>query len=108
MQALLGAAFGALLAATLGAAPAAAVQGLRALEGHAGPAVHQIADRRCGPGQGGRHCRRAKPRRQVESTQKEEGYGYSYGNPRAEFYPTGTTHWWRAMEREGRTAVTPD
>jgi hypothetical protein len=107
MQALLGAAFGTLLAATLGA-PAAAGTGLRALEDHASPVVHQIADRRCTPRQGGRRCHQLQPPRQAAPRQKEEGYGYSYGVPRAEFYPTGSAHWWRAMELEGRTAVTPD
>jgi hypothetical protein len=108
MKALAGAALGALFASTLGAPPAAALAGLAALEGRISPAVHQVADRRCGPGQGGRHCRRAKPRRQAEPRQREQGYGYSYGTPRAEFYATGSSSWWQAMEREGRTGLSPD
>lgn len=30
------------------------------------------------------------------------GYGYYYGAPRPEELHTGSTEWWRAMDREGR------
>ena len=44
--------------------------------------------RRCSYGRYGRYGR---------------GYGFSYGNPKAEFYRPGSHAWWDAMEREGRT-----
>jgi hypothetical protein len=30
------------------------------------------------------------------------GYGYYYGRPRPEAFPTGSSAWWRAMDYEGR------
>jgi hypothetical protein len=107
MKALAGAALGALFASTLGAPPAAALAGLGALEGGISPAVLQVADRRCTQ-KGGRHCPQGRPRRKTEPRQREQGYGYSYGTPRAEFYATGSSSWWQAMEREGRTGLSPD
>lgn len=68
--------------------------------------VHMVADRRCTPRRGGRPCRNVEPRRTPEANQN--GYGYSYGAPRPEFYPIGSSAWWQAMEREGRTGQGPE
>ena len=106
MKALVCAAFGALLAAVSTPSHAAALDGARTLRGHASPAVHQVVDRRCTNKQGGRHCRIPAPRRAPETN--HNGYGYAYGAPKAEFYPTGSSAWWQAMEREGRTGISPD
>ncbi len=106
MKALVCAALGALLAAMSSPSHAAALDGAPALRGHASTAVHQVADKRCTNRQVGRHCRIPVPRRAPEANQ--HGYGYAYGAPKAEFYPTGSSAWWQAMEREGRTGISPD
>jgi len=53
--------------------------------------VDQVAYR-CWWQDGERFCGRRGPR----------GYGYDYGRPRPEAFPTGSTAWWRAMDYEGR------
>ncbi len=70
--------------------------------------VHAAANRHCARRNGVRHCRQAAAAPAPSSEFDREGYGYTYGAPRAEFYPAGTMHWWRAMEREGRTANPPN
>jgi hypothetical protein len=108
MKALIGVILGALAGADL-AAPSAFAQGtLPPPAGYGGPAVLQIAERRCAPGERGRNCRQGQRHRNAQPRPKEQGYGYSYGAPRAEFYPAGSSAWWQAMEREGRTGITPD
>ena len=59
-------------------------------------AVEKAADRRCWWRNGVRRCawNRSRPR--------VYGYGYYYGRPRPEAFPTGSTAWWRAMDYEGR------
>lgn len=54
--------------------------------------VEKAADRRCWWRDGVRHCSRRGAR----------VYGYYYGRPRPEAFPTGSTAWWRAMDLEGR------
>ena len=104
MKALVCAALGALLAATSTPSYAAALNGARTLPRRASSDVLLTADRRCTRGQSGRHCRTVEPRRAPEANR----YGYVYGAPKAEFYPTGSSGWWQAMEREGRTGISPD
>jgi hypothetical protein len=106
MKALVCAALGALLAAISTPSYAAALDSARTLRGHASPAAQQVADKRCTNKQGGRHCRNPSPRRAPATNQN--GYGYAYGAPKAEFYPAGSSAWWQAMEREGRTGISPD
>ena len=86
--------------------PAAAVSVHADLNRHVDPAVTQVVDRRCSGRKGARNCRNREPQRTSKAIQ--DGYGYAYGAPKAEFYPTGTTSWWQAMEREGRTGHSPD
>ena len=62
---------------------------------HETSAVETVAARRCWWRNGERHCSRARARRPQE-------YGYYYGRPRPEDFPTGSTAWWRAMDEEGR------
>jgi len=66
------------------------------------------ARRQCRRVNGVLRCRSAAARPQVRATEPGQGYGYSYGTPRPEFYPTGTSAWWQAMEREGRTGNGPE
>jgi hypothetical protein len=107
MRALICAASGALLIAISTTPPQAApLNGTAASSHHAGSAVVEVADRRCSRRNRSRHCRDAEQQRAPKTNQ--EGYGYSYGAPRAEFYPAGSAAWWQAMEREGRTGITPD
>jgi hypothetical protein len=106
MKTLVCAALGTLFAALSTSSHAAALDGARTLPHGAAAIILQAADRPCTSRQGGRHCRNATPRRTPEAIQS--GYGYAYGTPKAEFYPTGSSAWWRAMEREGRTGQTPD
>lgn len=87
------------------AAATAALLGCTAAPGSAAPAgmahlngtveqasmVNQIAYR-CWWRDGERFCGRRAPLR----------YGYDYGRPRPEEFPTGSTAWWRAMDYEGR------
>ena len=63
--------------------------------------IEKVAHGHCWWRQGVRYCRRSAERARIR--QYGSGYGYDYGAPRAEFYPTGSTAWWQAMEREGRT-----
>ena len=70
--------------------------------------VEKAAYSKCWWRDGVRHCRRSAERPRLNGSTKEPGYGYSFGNPRAETYPTGTAAWWQAMEREGRTGLSPD
>jgi hypothetical protein len=106
MKALVCATLGMLFAAISTPSYAAAVDGARTLPRRASTIVLETADRRCTRGQSGRHCRTVEPRRAPEANRN--GYGYVYGAPKAEFYPTGSSVWWQAMEREGRTGISPD
>lgn len=67
----------------------------------AGSIVEQAA-RRCWWRNGERRCGRIG-NRDHDYRPDGNGYGFTYGNPKAEAYPTGTREWWNAMEREGRT-----
>jgi hypothetical protein len=69
----------------------------------AGAAIEKVAYGRCSWRHGVRYCRRSAERPRVR--EYGSGYGYDYGAPRAEFYPTGSEAWWQAMEREGRTGI---
>jgi hypothetical protein len=80
---------------------------LASLEARADSFVHKAANRGCRWRNGVRHCRRAPEPRPRDDFYRQ-GYGYTYGAPRAEFYPAGSGDWWRAMEREGRTANPPN
>ena len=71
----------------------------------AGATIEKVAYGHCSWRQGVRYCRRSAERPRVR--EYGSGYGYDYGAPRAEFYPTGSTAWWQAMEREGRTGLPP-
>jgi uncharacterized protein YcfJ len=106
MRVLASAALGAVLAAGFSAPDATALSGV-SQPGYAGPAVHAVAYRRCTMRQGRRHCRNVESRR-VPPRETQRGYGYDYGTPKAEFYPTGSSAWWQAMEREGRTGRSRD
>jgi len=111
MKPLTYAASGALLVAILSAAPHAAAldvaAGLTITEARSVSAVDKVVDRRCWRRNGVRHCRESTERR-TGNDSSQSGYGYSYGAPRAEFYPAGSAAWWQAMEREGRTANPPN
>jgi hypothetical protein len=79
------------------AAPVGVATGANAAE-HAS-AVEKVARRRCWWQDGERHCTRARYRPRAY----DDGYyGWTYGRPRPEDYPTGSTAWWRAMDYEGR------
>ena len=101
MRVLASAALAAFLAATFSPSDATALSGV-SQPGYAGSSVQTVVYRRCTIRQGRRHCRNVEPRR-APPEQTERGYGYDYGTPKAEFYPTGSSAWWQAMEREGRT-----
>jgi hypothetical protein len=109
MHCLRGAACAALLLiapAAAYAAPAGTVTRALADQARVDASIDLVAYRHCSWRNGVRHCRRiaARPRVQEPGT----GYGYAYGTPRAEFYPTGSTAWWHAMEREGRVFRGPN
>jgi hypothetical protein len=106
MRLLASAALAAFLAAASSPSGATALSGVNQ-PGYAGSSVHAVAYRRCTIRQGRRHCRNVEPRR-APSEQTERGYGYDYGTPPPEFYPTGSSAWWQAMEREGRTGRSRD
>jgi hypothetical protein len=106
MKALICAAAGGLLLAASSSPQAAALDGTGGLSRHVSSVVEKVADRRCSPRNRSRHCRNAEQQPAPKASQS--GYGYSYGAPRAEFYPTGSAAWWQAMQREGRTGVAPD
>ena len=101
-----GAALFFLLPATAYAAPVDAVAKAVADQVRAGPAIEKAAYRHCSWRQGVRYCRPSANRPRIR--ERGSGYGYDYGAPRAEFYPTGSAAWWQAMEREGRTGISPD
>jgi hypothetical protein len=111
MKTLIHAASGALLVATLSVTSHAAALDLAAgfmiTEARSTSAVDKVADKRCWARNGVRHCRENTERRRSNDS-AQNGYGYSYGAPRAEFYPAGSAAWWHAMEREGRTANPPN
>ena len=58
-------------------------------------AAEKVAQR-CWWRNGVRHCSR------VYGYGRDYGYGSDYGYGRAEDYPTGSSRWWRQMDREGR------
>lgn len=111
MRTLILAASGVLLVAILSTTPHAAAlnpaAGFMITEARSISAVEKVVDRRCWWRNGVRHCRESTERRRSNDS-SQNGYGYSYGAPRAEFYPAGSTAWWLAMEREGRTANPPN
>lgn len=74
------------------AAPASNIAGMMASTPEDSAGVTKAAYRSCWWHHGVRHCgwRRGEP------------YGYYYGRPRAEEFPTGSSAWWRAMDYEGR------
>ena len=87
-QWMLGIATGSLLvalSAVAQAAPASNAGGIVVSTEHAS-AVEKVA-RRCWWQDGQRYCRRVS---------------FSYGQPRPEELHTGSSEWWRAMDREGR------
>ena len=100
-----GAASAALLLMLPAAAYAAPVGGLAkalAFPVRADVAIEKVAYGHCSwRRQGVRYCRRSAERPRIR--EYGSGYGYDYGAPRAEFYPAGSSAWWQAMEREGRT-----
>ena len=78
------------------AAPASNAAGLRTTYQPAS-AVEQVADRRCWWRNGVRRCSTYRGRPRV--------YGYRYYNndfARPEDLPTGSSTWWRSMDREDR------
>ncbi len=87
---------GALYAAPVGFGP-----GALAVEARTVTAIEQAAYRRCTWRNGARVCRRGVQR--PYAYRGEPSYGFSYGNPTPESLPTGSTAWWEAMERWGRT-----
>ena len=93
-----------MLPAAAYAAPVGGVAKALADPVRAGATIEKVAYGRCSWRHGVRHCRRSAERTRV----REYGYGYDYGAPRAEFYPTGSAAWWQAMEREGRTGIRRD
>ena len=90
-----------MLPAAAYAAPVDAVAKALADQVRAGAAIEKAAYRHCSWRQGVRYCRPSAER--PRTREHRSGYGYAYGSPPAEFYPTGSAAWWQAMEREGRT-----
>jgi hypothetical protein len=90
------------------AAPAPAADAMRSALGEA--VVLQKAAYRCWWRGGVRRCSWSGARVYGYYTspgvygyyRRPSSYGYLYGRPRPEFYPTGSTAWWRAMDYEGR------
>jgi hypothetical protein len=97
---LTGAAGLALAPAPSQATPLGTGSAVLAGQASAGSLAEKAASRGCWWRNGVRYCGRAARR---GYDYRPEGYGYTYGNPKAEAYPTGTSDWWNAMEREGRT-----
>ena len=87
---------GALYAAPIGFLP-----GALATEARITTAVGQAAYRRCTGRNGARVCPRTTHR--PYAYRGEPSYGFAYGNPSPDSLPFGTSEWWRAMERWGRT-----
>src|SRR5262245_45636916 len=90
------------IAFSWGAIPAAAFDaraGTVIGEARVASDVQMAASRRCRRRNGIRQCGQVAERRPRRESNRE-GYGYTYGAPRAEFYSTGSGDWWRAMERE--------
>jgi hypothetical protein len=76
------------------AAPATSGSHLRAMA-QQNSVVDQVAYRQCCWRKGVKRCG------WVDEPGVER-YGYYYGRPRPEAFPTGSTAWWRAMDSEGR------
>ena len=92
---------GAMTLAALPAASQAGPLGNASVVRQAAPgSIVEQAARRCWWRHGVRHCGRVVQRGYRD---RPDGYGFTYGNPKAEFYPIGSRDWWSAMEREGRT-----
>jgi hypothetical protein len=83
-------------AAPVGGRPAAL-----ATEARMATPVEQVASRRCYWRGGVRVCRPSAQR--PYAYRAESNLGFTYGNPRPESLPPGSTAWWEAMERWGRT-----
>lgn len=91
---IIGAAGSALVGvASAQAAPVGNAAGMRTAT-PAASVVEKAAYRNCRWRNGARHCHRRGDGPRV--------YGYSYGRPRPEAFPTGSAAWWRAMDYEGR------
>jgi hypothetical protein len=110
MKTLIWAAPAALLVVSLaaGAPHAAALDGVGPLNRPSSSMVEKVAERRCSRHSRARHCREGTRQRLPSDRNTGRGYGYAYGTPKAEFYPTGSSAWWQAMEREGRTGYRSD
>jgi len=90
-----------MLPAVACAAPVDGVARVLADQARAAATIEKASSRHCSWRQGVRYCRPSAERPRIR--EYGSGYGYDYGAPRAEFYPTGSAAWWQAMEREGRT-----
>lgn len=64
------------------------------------------ADLRCSYHGEQRRC--APSLKRTHKEERRSGYGYTYGRPKAEFYPFGSAEWWEAMEGEGRVFNGPN
>ena len=95
-----GAALVTLAPGTLYAAPVGRALSSLAVEARTASPVEQAAHRRCYRRNGVRVCRGAQ---RTYGYRAEPSLGFTYGNPRPESLPTGSTAWWEAMERWGRT-----
>jgi hypothetical protein len=85
------------------AAPLSSGAGSLALEARMSTAVERAASRQCYWRNGARVCRRGAQRPYAYRPQPQPSLGFSYGNPIPESLPPGSTAWWEAMERWGRT-----
>lgn len=71
-----------------------------------GARTSMVEKAKCWWRQGRRYCSRAHydgyPRYGYRAYGYGPGYYYRWGRPRPEDFPTGSTQWWRSMDREGR------
>lgn len=94
----------AVLAGTLWASSSAFAAPALMADRYATPQVEQVA---CWWRNGVRRCNGARAYRHARPYYGSRYYGYgapyvTYGTPRPEDLPFGSTEWWRAMDREGR------